>query len=69
MHEKALECIIEEGQKNNELRNGIPINEMAGMIIGSIRYTVIKWRLSHFEFDLLNEGTILLNSIKELIKK
>ncbi len=69
MHEKALECIIEEGQKNNELRNGIPINEMVRMIIGSIRYTVTKWRLSHFEFDLLNEGTILLNSIKELIKK
>jgi len=69
MHEESLECIIEKGQKNNEFRNGVLRDEMVRIIIGSIRYTVTKWRLTHFEFDLIAEGTKLLDSIKELIKK
>jgi len=69
MHEQTLDCIIENGQKNNEFRNSILKTVLVRIIIGSIRYTVTKWRLSHFEFDLIEEGTILLNSIKELLKK
>lgn len=69
MHEDALMCIIDKGQRNNEIRNSIPKNEIVNIIIGSIRYTVTKWRLSHFEFDLQKEGELLFESIKELLKK
>jgi len=67
-HESTLKCIIENGQNRGEIRNDIECNKLILMIIGSIRYTVTKWRLTHFEFDLKKEGIILLNSIKMLIK-
>ena len=69
MHEEVLLCIIDRGQKNNEIRNSIPKNELVKIIIGSIRYTVTKWRLTHFKFDLQKEGKLLFRSIKELLKE
>ena len=68
-HEEALECIIESGQKRGEFRNDVQCKVMVRMIIGSIRYTVTKWRLTHFQFNLISEGAILLDSIKQMIKK
>ncbi len=68
-HESTLKCIIENGQRNGEIRVDIQCDKLISMIIGSIRYTVTKWRLTNFEFDLINEGRILLESIKKLIKK
>lgn len=67
-HESALKCILETGQKSGEIRNDIQCDKLISMIIGSIRYTVTKWCLNNFEFDLLAEGRILLDSIKKLIK-
>lgn len=69
MHEDALMCIIDNGQRNKEIRNDILKKELVRIIIGSIRYTVTKWRLTHFEFDLNKEGELLISSIKELLKK
>ena len=68
-HEEVLKCIIESGQKSGEFRNDVECNVLVRMIIGSIRYTVTKWRLTHFEFDLIPEGRELLNNIKKLIIK
>jgi AcrR family transcriptional regulator len=68
MHEEALSCIISRGQKNGEIRNGLIIKEqLVRIIIGSIRYTVTKWRLSHYNFDIVNEGKILLENIQILL--
>ena len=69
MHEDALYCIIDNGQKKNEITLNVDKKELARIIIGSIRYTVTKWRLSHFEFDLIDEGLELMNSFKVLLKK
>ena len=68
-HESTLKCIIENGQKNGEIRADVPCDKLISMIIGSIRYMVTKWRLTNFEFDLKKEGAILLDMIKMLIKK
>ena len=68
-HESTLQCIIENGQKRGEIRTDVQCDKLISMIIGSIRYTVTKWRLTHFEFDLITEGRILLDSIQRLIKK
>ncbi len=70
MHEDALMCIINKGQITGEIRNGaISKVQLVRMIIGSIRYTVTKWRLSNYEFDIQSEGKILLENLKELLKK
>ncbi len=68
-HEEVLRCIIDNGQKSGEFRDDVECNVLVHMIIGSIRYTVTKWRLTHFEFDLIPEGRELLNNIKKLIIK
>jgi AcrR family transcriptional regulator len=69
MHEDALTCIINQGQLSGEIRNKtISKVQLVRMIIGSIRYTVTKWRLSHYKFDIKKEGKILLENIKLLLE-
>jgi len=67
MHEKALHCIIERGQKYKELRSDIEDKEIIRVIIGSIRYTVTKWRLSGYKFDLKVECALIIDSLKKLL--
>lgn len=67
MHEKALNCIIERGQKRDEIRNDISEKELIRIIIGSIRYTVTKWRLSGYRFDLNKECALILDCLKKLL--
>lgn len=67
MHEKALSCIIKRGHENHEIRNDILEKELIRVILGSIRYTVTKWRLSSYSFDLMAEGAIILDCIKKML--
>lgn len=70
MHEDAFLCIISRGQLNGEIRNGaISKVQLVRIVIGSMRYTVTKWRLSNYEFNIIDEGKILLENIKELLEK
>ncbi|MCP5061416.1 MAG: TetR/AcrR family transcriptional regulator [Ignavibacteriae bacterium] len=69
-HEDALMCIITRGQLSGEIRNGaVSKEQLVRIIIGSIRYTVTKWRLSNYKFNIKKEGKSLLANIKELLKK
>ncbi len=67
MHERALNCIIERGQKQNEIRNDIDEKELTRVFIGSIRYVVKKWRLSGFSFDLNAEFALILDSLTKMM--
>lgn len=67
MLEKALSCAVEEGQRNGEICTMIPKKELIRIIIGSMRYTVTKWRMSNYGFDLMQEGTQMLGSLKKLL--
>ncbi len=67
MHEKALHCIIERGQKHKEIRCDIDDKELIRVIIGSMRYTVTKWRLSGYKFDLKTECALIIDSLKKLL--
>ncbi len=69
MHESTLSCIIEKGQERNELIEGVQKEEIIRMIIGSIRYTVTKWRLGGYQFNLQKEGKSLIDAIRHLISK
>ena len=68
MHEEVLEKIIVDGQKSGEFRKDIAYKEITHLIIGSIRYTVTKWRLTNFKFNLIKEGRVLMKSIKAMIE-
>jgi len=66
---KKLMSIIEDGQKNNIIRQDISSNQIATIIMGSMRLTVLKWKLNNFESNLSKEGKELWKTIEKLIKK
>ena len=61
--------IIESGQKNNSIRNDISAQQLCVLIMGSMRLTVLRWRLSNFSFNLVKEGNTLQQTLKLLLIK
>ena len=61
--------ILKEGQIEGGVRNDISAEQMATIIMGSMRLTVLNWKLSNFETDLTKEGKELWQTIEKLIKK
>ncbi len=60
--------IIDEGQRNGEIRKDVSSEQLAFIILGSIRLSVTQWSLSGFRFDLKKRGNILINTLETLIK-
>ncbi len=61
--------IIEEGKKSGEIRKDITSDQIAFVIMGSVRLTINQWSLSGFNFDLQKRGNILFKTLKTLIQK
>ena len=61
--------IIQNGQAAGEITDKYPARDLAFMILGSLRFLVINWRLSSFSFSLQKEGESLKRSYIDLIKK
>ena len=66
---KMVSEIIQSGQKEGSIRTDIAPEQLANMIMGSMRFVILKWRLSNFDFDLIQEGKSLWNTIELLIKE
>lgn len=64
-----LTQIIDEGQKNHEIRTDIDANHFAVIIMGSLRLFIKKWHFSGYSFDILEEGKKLIESIKKLVSE
>ncbi len=65
-HQKRILELIKEGQKRREIREDIPEEIVAMIMLGSFRLLVTKWRMSEFSFDLKEQSLILINSLKKL---
>ncbi len=51
-----LTCgIIEQIQKIGEIRDDVPAEKLTLIIIGTLRLTISRWKLSGFTFDLTKE--------------
>jgi len=62
--------IIDEGISEGSLRDDINKDDMSLIIIGVMRLLVIRWRLSHYSFDLVAAGrNIFEGSISILFRK
>ncbi len=61
--------IVEVGQKEGNIRRDIKADQLAVLIMGSMRFTVLNWRLSDFDFDLQKEGKKLWVTMELLIGK
>ena len=67
-HGMKMRTIIVEGQNKNEIRKDIDAKELFRIIFGSMRLLVTQWCLSNFNFDLIQEGSQLWESVKQLIR-
>ena len=60
--------IIDEGKSIGEIRKDITSEQIAFVIMGSVRLTVNQWSLSGFSFDLKERGNILIKTLETLIQ-
>jgi AcrR family transcriptional regulator len=65
---ESLKTIIETGQNLGEIRTDIDASHLSVMIMGSLRMFVKQWHMSNYDFNLIEKGSDLVNSIKILIK-
>lgn len=61
--------IIDEGKIAGEIRKDVTSEQIAFIIMGSVRLTINQWSLSDFSFDLKERSNILFQTIKTLIQK
>lgn len=63
-----IKPVLLKGQENNEFRSDLSIEDLTHIVMGSIRLQLLKWKLSGFNFNFLDNGNQLINSIIKLIK-
>jgi AcrR family transcriptional regulator len=62
-----LKTIIEDGQLKGEIRADIDSTHLSVILMGTLRMFVKQWHMSHYNFNLIDQGHELTNSLKTLI--
>ena len=65
---KHLMPIIVEAQENQIFTNAIPTVDLIQIVMGTFRLQMFKWRVANFEFDIIENGEKLINSLLKIIK-
>jgi len=63
---KVVTGIIEQGQKDGSIRLDVNPNQLSTMFLGSMRFTLLQWRLNDYEGDLIKEGRELQTIISQI---
>lgn len=61
--------VLSAGQENGEIRNDIPAEHLATVLMGSLRLFVKQWHMSDFSYDIAEKGQQLIVSLKKMLKK
>ena len=64
---RIIKEILLAGQKDKSIRGDIGIDQLTNIIMGSMRISVLNWRLHGFDFNLQKEGEELQKTIKVLL--
>lgn len=65
---EVTEKLIQEGQIQGVIRADIPAKELTSMYYGSIRFTLLRWKLDDYKDDLLKEAKEMQKMILSLWK-
>ncbi|MCC7319191.1 MAG: TetR/AcrR family transcriptional regulator [Bacteroidales bacterium] len=60
---------IEKGQKDGTYNKLIGASTLTTIILGGMRMTVLKWKLSGHKSNLIKDGTAVLEGILKMIEK
>ena len=63
-----ITSIIELGIEDDSIRNDLNAMSIANIIMGSMRLIALRWKMSNFSFDLVDESKQLQQTIKLMIK-
>ena len=66
--EKRIKTIISIGQNDKSIRKDLDCNSLANIVMGAMRFTALRWKLSGFKSDLLQESKMLQQTISTMIK-
>ncbi len=66
---KKITELIKTGQKEKTIRIDIDAKQLATIVLGGLRTTILSWKLSGFKTDLKKEGKEIWQTIEKLIKK
>jgi TetR/AcrR family transcriptional regulator, fatty acid metabolism regulator protein len=66
---QAIIQIIERGVQRKEIRQDIPKEQMALIIMGSMRFLVTTWRIENMAFDLSARGKQTWDSLRILLEE
>ena len=65
---KHLLPIIMQGQSEGTFTNAISVEQIAHIVMGTIRLQMFKWRSANFEFDIVQSGNNVLHSLLTLLE-
>lgn len=60
--------VVKAGQQQGVFTNVISTDELIHIMIGAARLEMYKWRVSNFQFDLMKNGDIMIQTLLTLIK-
>jgi len=63
-----IEGIVKKGQANGSFSKMVGISTTTTIIMGGMRITVLKWKLSGHKSDLIKDGNKVLNGILKMIE-
>jgi hypothetical protein len=65
---KHLMPLIMEGPHKGIFTNEITTDELIHIIMGTLKLQMFKWRIANFQFDIIQSGDNMVQSILTLIK-
>lgn len=68
MKKRNLIPLLDAGQKQGVFNPQISAEDLAHVIVGSVRLMMFKWRAANFEFDLKKRNDTLIDTLLTLIK-
>ena len=60
--------IIEQGQEDGSIRSDVDATQLASVFMGSMRFTILKWRLNNYSNDLKQEDKWLWHVLIQLVQ-
>ena len=62
-----VQKIVEAGQKVGEIRTDVPSEQLALVLLGSLRFQVVRWHLSGYGFSLQTAGARLWRTLRSMV--
>ncbi|MBK7819036.1 MAG: TetR/AcrR family transcriptional regulator [Sphingobacteriaceae bacterium] len=63
-----IQSIVKKGQANGSFSKIVGVSTTTTIIMGGMRITVLKWKLSGHKSDLIKDGNKVLNGILKMVE-